>query len=58
MRVSSAMTGNPPLLAWAVRAELQYSGKAKIQKRLAQFRNPQSFIDRSMERSIKYNLFD
>ena len=32
------------LLAWAVRAELQYSGKIEIQKRPALFRNPQSFV--------------
>ena len=45
-------------LAWAVRAVLQYSGKIEIQKRPALFRNPQSFIDCSMERSIRYNFFD
>ena len=44
--------------AWAVRAELQYSGKIEIQKRPALFRNPQSFVDCSMERSIRYNFFD
>ena len=31
------------------RAELQYSGKIEIQKRPALFRNPQSFVDCSME---------
>ena len=39
--------------AWAVRAELQYSSKIEIQKRPALFRNPQSFVDCSMERSIR-----
>ena len=46
------------LLAWAVRAELQYSGKIEIQKRPTLFRNPQSFVDCLMERSIRYNFFD
>ena len=46
------------LKAWAVKAELQNSGKIEIQKRPALFRNPQSFIDYSMERSIRYNSFD
>ena len=32
-------------------AELQYSGKIEIQKRPAIFRNPQSFVNCSMERS-------
>ena len=41
------------LLAWDVRAELQYSGKIEIQKQPALFRNPQSFVDCSMERSIR-----
>ena len=50
------MTGNSPLCAWAVRAELQYSGKIEIQKWPALFRNPQSFVDCSMERSIRYNF--
>ena len=44
------------LQAWAVRAKLQYSGKIEIQKRPPLFRNPQSFIDCSMERSIRYNF--
>ena len=44
------------LISWAVRAELQYSGKTEIQKRPALFRNPQSFVDCSMERSIRYNF--
>ena len=44
--------------AWAVKAELQYSGKIEIQKRPALFRNPQSFVDCSMERLIRYNFFD
>ena len=43
------------LLAWAVKAELQFSGKIEIQKL---FRNPQSFVDCSMQRSIRYNFFD
>ena len=43
--------------AWAVRAELHYSGKIEIQKRPALFQNPQSFVDCSMERSIRYNFF-
>ena len=38
------------LTAWAVRAELHYFGKIEIQKRPALFRNPQSFLDCSMER--------
>ena len=38
------------------RAEVQYFGKIEIQKRPALFRNPQSFIDCSMERSIRYNF--
>ena len=41
------------LLVWAVRAELQYSGKTEIQKRPALFWNTQSFVDCSMERSIR-----
>ena len=41
---------------WAVRAELQYSGKIEIQKLPALFRNPQSFVDCSMERSIRYTF--
>ena len=41
------------LIAWAVRAELQYSGKIEIQKRSALFRNPKCFVDCSMERSIR-----
>ena len=45
------------LQAWAVRAELQYSVKIEIQKRLALFRNPQSFVDCSMEKSKRYNFF-
>ena len=40
------------LLAWAARAELQYSGKIEIQKRAALFQNPQSFVDCLIERSI------
>ena len=32
---------------------MQYSGKIEIQKRPALFRNPQSFVDCSMERSIR-----
>ena len=40
------------------RAELQYSGEIEIQKRPALFRNSQSFVDCSMERSIRYNFFD
>ena len=39
------------------RTEVQYFGKIEIQKRPALFRNPQSFIDCSMERSIRYNFF-
>ena len=50
-------SSNNHLLSWAVRAELQYSGKIEIQKRPALFRNPQSFVDCSMERSIRYNFF-
>ena len=38
------------------RAELQYPGKTEIQKRPALFRNPQSFINCSMERSLRYSL--
>ena len=41
------------LLAWAVRPELQYSGKTEIQKQPALFWNPQNFVDCSMERSIR-----
>ena len=37
---------------------MQYSGKIEIQKRPALFRNLQSFVDCSMERSIRYNFFD
>ena len=44
------------LQAWAVRAELQYSGKIEIQKRPALFPNPRSFVDCLMERSIRYNF--
>ena len=44
--------------AWVIKAELQYSGKTEIQKRPALFRNPQSFVDCSMKRSIRYNFFD
>ena len=36
---------------------MQYSGKIEIQKRPALFRNPQSFVDCLMERSIRYNFF-
>ena len=43
--------------AWAVRAELQYSGKTEIQKQPELFRNPQSFVSCSMERSIRYKFF-
>ena len=39
------------------RAEMQYFGKTEIQKRPALFRNPQSFVNCSMERSIRYNFF-
>ena len=45
------------LQAWAGRAELQYFGKTQIQKWPALFRNLQSFVDCSMERSIRYNFF-
>ena len=45
-------------LAWAVRAELQYSVKTEIQKRLALFWNPQSFVDCLIEKSKRYNFFD
>ena len=38
------------------RAEVQYFGKIEIQKLPALFRNPQSFVDCSMERSIRYNF--
>ena len=41
------------LLAWAVTAELQYSGKIEIQKRPALSQNPQSFVDCLIERSIR-----
>ena len=44
------------LWAWAGRAELQYSGTFQIQKRPALSRNLQSFVDCSMERSIRYNF--
>ena len=44
------------LKAWAVRTELQYSSKIEIQKQPALFQNPQSFIDCSMERTIRYNF--
>ena len=44
------------LKAWAVKAELQYSVKIEIQKRPAQLRNSQSFVDCSIERSIRYNF--
>ena len=44
------------LKAWAVKAELQYFGKIEIQKRPALFRNLQSFVDCSIERSIRYNF--
>ena len=43
------------LKPWAVRAELQYSDK--IEKQSALFRNSQSFVDCSMESSIRFNLF-
>ena len=46
------------LKAWAVKAELQYSVKIEIQKQPALFRNFQSFVDCSMERSVRYNFFD
>ena len=46
------------LKAGAVKAELQYSVKIEIQKRPALFRNFQSFVDCSMEMSIRYNFFD
>ena len=39
-----------------VSAKLQYSGEIEIQKRPALFRNPQSFVDCSMERSIRYHF--
>ena len=39
------------------RAELQYSGQIQIQKWPALFRNLQSFVDCSMERSIRYKFF-
>ena len=45
------------LTAWSVRTELQCSGKTEIQKRPALFRNSQSFVDCSMERSIRYIFF-
>ena len=45
------------LSAWAVRAEPQYSVKIEIQKRPALFRNPQSFVDCSMEKLKRYNFF-
>ena len=44
------------LQAWTGRAELQYSGKFQIQKRPALFRNVKSFVDCSMERSIRYKF--
>ena len=46
-----------PSYSMAGRAELQYSGKIQIQKWPALFRNLQSFVDCSMERSIRYNFF-
>ena len=36
---------------------MQYFGKIEIQKRPALFRNPQSFVNCSMERSIRYQFF-
>ena len=45
------------LLAWADRAELQYSGKIKIQKRPELFQNFQSIVHCSMESSIRYDFF-
>ena len=45
------------LQVWAGRAELQYSAKIQTQKWPAFFRNLQSLVDCSMERSIKYNFF-
>ena len=36
---------------------MQYFGKTEIQKRPALFRNPQSFVNCSMEMSIRYNFF-
>ena len=36
---------------------MQCSGKIEIQKRPALFRHPQSFVDCSMERSIRYIFF-
>ena len=45
------------LKAQAGRAELQYSGKIQIKKRPALFQNLQSFVDCSMERSIRYDFF-
>ena len=35
---------------------MQCSGKIEIRKRPALFRNPQSFVDCSTERSIRYNF--
>ena len=41
---------------WAGTAELQYSGKIKIQKRPALFQSLQSFVNCSMKRSMRYNF--
>ena len=41
-------------LAWAVRTAILC--KIEMQKRPALFRSPQSFVDFSMERSIRYNF--
>ena len=38
-------------------AELRYSGTIKIQKRTALFQALQSFVDCTMERSIRYNFW-
>ena len=45
------------LYPWTGRAELQYFGKIQIQKRPALFWNLQSFVDCSLERSIRYSFF-
>ena len=41
----------------SLKAELQYSVKIEIQKRPVLFWNRQSFVDCSMERSIRYDFF-
>ena len=45
------------LISVVGKAELQYSGKIQTQGWLALLRNLQSFVNCSMERSIRYKFF-